>query len=128
MEAGLSGARSLVVIERTTTFEDTEEPTFAYYTTNHPSGRGCAAFFAGLARGHWGGCESRNHWTRDASMREDKTRSKHHSLNCALAALRVCLIGLKADQHPASSWPALQERCQKDPRIPLQTLFKNYCK
>ena len=39
LEAGLPGARSLVVIERTTTFDQDEEPTIAFYTTSHPPAR-----------------------------------------------------------------------------------------
>ena len=97
LEAGLPGARSLVVIERTTTFEQNEEPTIAFYITSHSPSLGCAARFGELARGHWGGCEIRNHWVRDSCMREDKTRSKNYNLNCNLSALRVCLVALKAD-------------------------------
>ena len=65
------------MIERTSTFDESEEPTIAFYTTSHPPVPGCARRFAELARGHWGGSESRNHWVRDACMREDKTRSKN---------------------------------------------------
>jgi hypothetical protein len=125
LEAGLPGARSLVVIERTTTFADDEEPTIAFYTTSHPPVPGCARNFADLARGHWGGSESRNHWVRDACRRQDQTRSKNYHLNCNLSALRVCLVALKADLHPDPSWPELQERCQHDPSIPLRALLKH---
>lgn len=55
LEAGLPGARALVVIERTTPFEENEEPTIAFYTTSHPPVPGCAPHVAQLARGHWGG-------------------------------------------------------------------------
>ena len=128
MEAGLPGARSLVVIERTTTFDDDEELTIAFSTTSHPPAPDCARQFAALARGHWGGSESRNHWVRDACLREDKTRSKNYNLNCNLSALRVCLVALKADLHSESSWPELQERCQHNPQIPFQALVKHRSK
>ncbi len=128
LEAGLPGARSLVVIERTTTFEQNEEPTIAFYITSHSPSLGCAARFGELARGHWGGCEIRNHWVRDSCMREDKTRSKNYNLNCNLSALRVCLVALKADLHPDPSWPELQERCQHDPQIPFRALLKHCAK
>lgn len=61
-------------------------------------------------------------------MREDKTRSKNYRLNCNLAALRVCVIAIKADLYPDSPWPALQERCQHDPRIPFQAVLKHRSK
>lgn len=116
------------MIERTATFDQDEEPTLAFYTTSHLPAPDCARRFAELARGHWGGSESRNHWVRDACMREDKTRSKNYNLNCNLSALRVCLVVLKADLHPEPSWPQLQERCQHDPHIPFQALVKHRSK
>ena len=83
------------MIERTATFDEHEEPTIAFYTTSHSPTPGCARSFANLARGHWGGSESRNHWVRDACMREDKTRSKQYNLNCNLSALReACAAAL----------------------------------
>lgn len=128
MEAGLPGARSLAVIERSSTLEENEEPALAFYTTSHAPTPGCARGFGELARGHWGGSESRNHWVRDACMGEDQTRSKNDNLNCALAALRICLLALKADLHPETSWPELQERSQHDPNIPFQALLKHRSK
>jgi len=128
MEAGLAGARALVVIRRTTTFDDGEEPPFAFYTTSPSAKPGCARYFGELARGHWGGCESRNHWVRDACMHEDQTRSKNYNLNCNLAALRICLVALKAELHPESSWPKLHERCQHNPNIPFQALVNHRSK
>ena len=128
LEAGLPGARSLVVIERTTTFDENEEPTLAFYTTSQGPTPGCARRFGELARGHWGGSESRNHWVRDACMREDKTRSNNYHLNCNLSALRVCLVALKADLHPQPSWPALQERCQHNPSVRFHALVNHRSK
>ena len=116
------------MIERTTTFDENEEPTIAFYTTSHPPAPDCARHFGELARGHWGGSESRNHWVRDACMREDKTRSKNYNLNCNLSALRVCLVALKPDLYPELSWPELQEHCQHDLRIPLRALVKHRSK
>ena len=113
------------MIERTTTFDQGEEPTIAFYTTSHCPTEDCARRFGALARGHWGGSESRNHWVRDACMREDKTRSKNYNLNCNLSALRVCLVTLKANLHPEPSWPELQERCQHNPQIPFHALMKH---
>ncbi|HEX9595260.1 MAG TPA: hypothetical protein VF982_00140, partial [Anaerolineales bacterium] len=52
LEAGLPGARSLVVIERTTTFDENEEPTIAFYITSHCPTPGSARRFGELARGH----------------------------------------------------------------------------
>lgn len=128
MEAGLPGARSLTVIRRTSSYESTEEPTVSFYLSSHPCEKGSAERFAQLARGHWAGCESRNHWVRDACMREDRTRSKNYNLNCNLAALRVCLLTLKATFYPDASWPAIQERSQYDPGIPFHMIVNHRAK
>jgi hypothetical protein len=124
LEANLPGCRSLTVIERTRTIDPDEVPEVAFFTSDHPPEDGCAQHFAELARGHWGGCEIRNHWVRDHCMREDKTRSKNHEINCALAGLRVCLITIKALLFPDQSWPCLQEKCQRDPSIAFRAIAK----
>jgi len=112
------------VIHRTHTGEPDEVPEVAYYITTHPPEPGCAKRFADFARGHWAGCEIRNHWVRDHCMREDKTRSKSYKLNCALAGLRVCLIPIKSLLYPQESWPSLQEKCQRDPDIAFRAIAK----
>jgi len=124
MQANLPGSRSLVLIERTRTTEPEETPQKAFYITSHPPQPGCAKAFASFARGHWAGSEIRNHWVRDACMREDKTRSKNHNLNCTLAGLRVCLIVIKSLLYPEQSWPSIQERCQRHPSIAFFALTK----
>ena len=124
LEANLPGCRSLAVIERTRTTDPDETCERAFFTTSHPPQKGCAKYFLELSTGHWAGSEIRNHWVRDHCMREDKTRSKNYKLNCALAALRTCLITIKSITHPHLSWPALQERCQRDPSIAFQAIAK----
>ena len=44
-----------------------------------------AARSARLVRGHWGGCEIRNHWVRDVLFKEDGN----------LAVMRCAVIALK---------------------------------
>ena len=99
-------------------------PEVAYFTTDIPPQPECAKRFGELARGHWGGCEIRNHWVRDHCMREDDTRSKNYNLNCNLAGLRVCLIVIKSIVFPQESWPSIQERCQRDPGLAYRAIIK----
>ncbi len=96
----------------------------AFYISSLDPQEGCAETVANLARGHWGGCEIRNHWVRDHCMREDKTRSKNYQLNCALAGLRVCLITIKSLLYPTQNWNEIQERSQRDPTIAFQAVAK----
>jgi hypothetical protein len=124
LQANLPGARSLVFIERTRTTDPQETPQKAFYITSLLPTAGCAKSFAKLTRGHWAGCEIRNHWVRDACMNEDKTRSKNYNLNCTLAGLRVCLIVIKSLLFPDQSWPSIQEQCQRNPDIAFLAIAK----
>lgn len=113
-----------MVITRSRTTDPNEVPETAFYITSHPPDEGCAPRFGALARGHWGGCENRNHWVRDHCMHEDKTRSKNYNLNAVLAGLRVCLITIKTICFPDDSWPAIQERCQNNPSLAYSAITK----
>ena len=96
------------------------ETTTHLYVSSLPPQR--AERFAALIRGHWGGCESRNHWVRDAQFGEDATRSKNLNLNGNLAVLRCALIAVKARLAPDLSWPALFELASHKPSIALNLL------
>lgn len=85
-----------------------EDPVSYFLGTRLP---GPAESFAQLIRGHWGGCEIRNHGTRDVQWEEDKTRSGNWALNASLAILRVALISVKFRQGVTLSWPRIFEQC-----------------
>jgi len=87
---------------------DGEDPVSYFLGTRLP---GPAAPYAHLIRGHWGGCEIRNHGTRDVQWEEDKTRSGNWALNASLAILRVALISVKFRQGVTLSWPRIFEQC-----------------
>ena len=100
-----------------------EQETISYYVSSHPPR--CAEFFAELIRGHWGGCEIRNHWVRDALFEEDDTRSKNLNLNGNLAILRGNLIALKAKFAPDKSWPFIRELSTMKISLPYNLICKN---
>ena len=81
--------------------------------------------FAQLVRGHWGGCEIRNHWVRDALFEEDSTRSKNLNLNGNLAVLRCALIALKTRHAAHLSWPAVFELSSMRINIPFNLVCNN---
>ena len=71
----------------------------------------------GVVRGHWAGVEIRNHWQKDASMREDKTRSKTPSIVCNLILLRnVVLWYREREGDTYESFPAFLEDMAANPR------------
>ena len=88
--------------------EEGEDPVSYFLGTQLP---GPAQPIAQLIRGHWGGCEIRNHGTRDVQWEEDKTRSGNWALNACLAILRVALISVKFRQGVTLSWPRIFEQC-----------------
>lgn len=113
--------RSLIVVRKTSsTAAAPDEQTTSYYLSSRLPGP--AANFAQAIRGHWGGCEIRNHWVRDALWAEDKTRSRHWHLNANLAVLRAGLIALRAQTTAHLSWPMLFERCAHQLAFPFRLL------
>lgn len=90
--------------------DDGEDPVSYFLGTRLP---GPAEPFAQLIRGHWGGCEIRNHGTRDVQWKEDKTLSGNWALNASLAILRVALISVKFRQGVTLSWPRIFEQCAR---------------
>jgi hypothetical protein len=113
-------------VRRTNAAIDEPEPELAYYHSSESlEDRSNAAYFANLARGHWGGCEIRNHWVRDSQMREDNTRIKHRNINATLATLRCCLLAIKATRLGHLSWPQAMETAQCDQAFAYQ-LVANY--
>jgi predicted transposase YbfD/YdcC len=98
----------------------------SYYLSSHPPR--CAESFAGLVRGHWGGCEIRNHWVRDAIFEEDSTRSKNLNLNANLAILRAALIALKSRLAPDKSWPFIRELSAMKVSLPYNLVCNNLFK
>lgn len=89
---------------------ESEDPVSYYLSSRLP---GAAEVFAQLIRGHWGGCEIRNHWVRDELWEEDQTRSRNWNLNAALAILRSALIAVRSRQADSHSWPVIFEQCAR---------------
>lgn len=123
--------RSLVVVTKRTRStnpdaseaDKTAEETVSHYiSTLAPQS---APRFAQLVRGHWGGCEIRNHWVRDALFEEDKTRSKNQNLNGNLAVLRCALIALKSRLAPQASWPTIFELSGMKITVPYNMICNN---
>jgi hypothetical protein len=83
---------------------------------------GPAAPFAQLIRGHWGGCEIRNHGTRDGQWKEDQTLSCKWALNACLAILRVALLSVKFRQGVTLPWPQIFEHCNGS-SVPAMSLI-----
>jgi len=99
------------------------EPAVSHYLSSLPPRP--AECFAKLVRGHWGGCEIRNHWTRDVLFEEDATRSRNLNLNGNLAVLRCALIALKARLAAHLPWPEIFELSGMRTSVPFNMICKN---
>ena len=99
--------------------EDGEEAVSYFLGTRLP---GPAEPLAQLIRGHWGGCEIRNHGTRDVQWKEDKTLSGNWALNACLATLRVALLSVRFRQGVTLPWPQIFERCARS-SVPAMSLI-----
>ncbi len=116
----------MVVVSRTNAAVDDPEPELAYYHSSETlEDRPNAAYFAVLARGHWAGCEIRNHWVRDSQMMEDRTRIRDYNINANLTTLRCCLLAIKSTRLSHLSWPQVIETAQSNQAFAYQ-IIANY--
>ena len=109
-EVELAHARILIIVHKTTTLlaNGSQNTSRHVYLSSLPPAKGCAESFATLIRGHWGGCENRNHWVLDQIFREDDTRSKNWKLSANLAVTRAALLNLEARALPEKSWTEIR--------------------
>lgn len=114
------------MVRRTNAASDDPEPELAYYHSSETlQDRPSARYFADLVRGHWAGCEIRNHWVRDSQFFEDRTRIRDYTINANLVTLRCCLLAIKATHLPHLSWPLIIETAQSHQPFAYQ-LIANY--
>ncbi len=86
-----------------------------YYLSSAPPGQYRPEQWLALIRGHWGGVEIRNHWRRDATMGEDRSRSRQPNLLANLALLRSALLHLLAHHFPEQPLPEIREQLHSRP-------------
>jgi len=86
-----------------------------YVSSLEPADLGADAWLDRI-RGHWAGCEIKNHWRKDAILGEDGTRSRHPRVVANLALLRNIVIVLLADhQETYVSLPVFIEAVAQSP-------------
>ena len=122
-------ARSLIVVDKTVTASNGGLTHSKHvYLSSPPCRKGCAERFARLIRGHWGGCENRNHWVRDHVFAEDKTRSRNWRLNANLSLLRMAALRVRAELLPHVPWIQLAENAQFNPAFVHQPVVNHRSK
>jgi predicted transposase YbfD/YdcC len=126
MATGFCGSRSVVRIHSTRiekkTGRSSEEDRY-YLSSQDPCERTPAGWID-LSRAHWAGVENRNHWRRDATLGEDRTRLHQGRALINLALLRSVNLRLLTSE-PDEDWlPAKTERFAAHPTSALALLRK----
>ena len=75
-----------------------------------------------LSRQHWAGVENRNHWRRDASLGEDRTRLRNANALANLALIRSANLRLISALCDDDWLPAHKERIASDPASSIALL------
>lgn len=120
MTCSFPHARSVIAVWLKSERNGEETVTLRYYISSHAPGDHAAAQWHQLIRGHWGGVENRNHWSRDAIWREDATRSRNPNLVGNLALLRNALLAIAfTELKTYGSLPAFTEAMQADRKLPV---------
>jgi predicted transposase YbfD/YdcC len=117
MAADFPFARTLIVLHNDRTVKKTATPTLEphYYLSSASASQYTPCQWIELIRGHWGGVEIRNHWRRDAIMKEDGSRSRNPNLLANLALLRSAMLTVFADHFPDQSLPHIREYLHSRP-------------
>lgn len=125
MELGFPHARTIVHVGRLAgPRQKAAEWENAYYVSSRPATSMSPERWLQTIRDHWGGCEIRNHWRKDACLFEDKTRSRNPTLVANLMLLRNLALLFYA-QHGAAykSLPAFVEDVVANAHLALALIW-----
>lgn len=126
MECGFPHTRSIMAVWLKCLRNGQESETVRYYISSIAPRERTEEQWHKLIRGHWGGVENRNHWSKDAIWREDATRSRNPNLVGNLALLRNALLALVAEERETyATLPAFTEAMQADRSLPFNLITRN---
>ena len=124
MATGFAGSRSIVRIRSRRTVkkigQTTEED--RYYLASQEMAERTPEGWINLSRDHWAGVENRNHWRRDASLGEDRTRLGNGRALMNLALLRSVNLRLLAAAGSDEWLPAQKEHIAANPASAMAVL------
>lgn len=90
----------------------------AYYVASRTAISASPERWLQTIRDHWGGCEIRNHWRKDACLFEDKTRSRNPHVVANLMLIRNLALHVFArNAGRYKSLPAFVEDVVAKPRL-----------
>jgi predicted transposase YbfD/YdcC len=126
MATGFFGSRAIVHIRATRTVKKSGSTSVEdrYYLSSQEPPERTPEGWIDLSRSHWAGVENRNHWRRDASLGEDRTRLRNPRALANLALLRGANLRLLSAEGAEDWLPAKKERLAANPASALALLRK----
>lgn len=116
MKSSFPHARSMIAVWSRRTLCGKTSESIRYFISSLEPGIRTDRQWHQLIRGHWGGVENRNHWSKDAVWGEDGTRSRNPGIVGNLALLRNAMLHIAAEQRENyGSLPALTEALRANP-------------
>ena len=97
-----------------------------YYVSTSPSASRSPRQWLDRIRDHWGGIEIRNHWRKDACLREDQTRSRNPNTVAVLSMLRAALLFFLAEDPHTSNINAFTEALAANSRKASAILARRF--
>jgi predicted transposase YbfD/YdcC len=124
MATGFPYSRTIVKIRSTRTEKKSGRQSVEdrYYLSSQESKERTPEDWINLSRSHWAGVENRNHWRRDASLGEDRTRLQNPLALINLALLRSITLRLISSESCDDWLPAQKERLAANPAAALELL------
>jgi predicted transposase YbfD/YdcC len=124
MVTGFAFSRSLIRIHSRRTDKKSGKTTeeSRYYLASQELQERTPEGWINLSRAHWAGVENRNHWRRDASLGEDRTRLRNARALINLALLRSVNLRLLSRTNSDQWLPAQKELLAAHPSSALALL------
>ena len=109
MQVDFPHVQTVLKVWRNSSAAKTDKPEIAYYLSSKDSSTRTPEQWLQLIRNHWAGCEIRNHWSKDACLLEDKTRSRDPNIVATLALIRNIALFFFREQEAFSTLPGFIE-------------------
>ena len=126
MATGFPFSRTIVKIRSTRTEKKSGRQSIEdrCYLSSQDSCERTPENWINLSRSHWAGVENRNHWRRDASLGEDRTRLQNPVALANLALLRSINLRLISTENGDDWLPAHKERLAAHPNSALALILQ----
>jgi predicted transposase YbfD/YdcC len=124
MATGFPYSRTIVTIcsHRTQTKGNRNSVEDRHYLSSQQAHERTPEQWINLTRSHWS-VENRNHWRRDATLGEDRTRLNNANALANLALLRSVNLRLLSDYSPGEWMPAKIESLAAHPQLALHCVL-----